>query len=86
MPAAGCAVAIGACGTSGGGQATVGATTASGNASPLGLSQCMRAHGISNFPDPGNGPGGQGPAKPIGSPALRHAVDVCGGPPGLRKR
>jgi hypothetical protein len=58
---AGCAVALCACGSSGGGgQTAVGATTATGNASPLGLSQCMRANGISNFPDPTKGPGGQG--------------------------
>jgi hypothetical protein len=61
MAIAGCAAAIGACGSSGGGgQAAVGATTATGNASPLGLSHCMRANGISNFPDPSNGTGGQG--------------------------
>jgi hypothetical protein len=55
MAIAGCAVAIGACGSSGGGQPAAGATTATGNASPLALSHCMRAHGISNFPDPSNG-------------------------------
>ena len=65
---AGCAVAIGACGSSGGGQAAVGATTATGNASPLGLSQCMRAHGISNFPDPSNG--GLSISTMPGSPTL----------------
>jgi hypothetical protein len=61
LTTAGCAVALCACGSSGGsGQTAVGATTATGSASPLGLSQCMRAHGISNFPDPTQGPGGQG--------------------------
>lgn len=58
---AGCAVALCACGSSGAsGQTAVGATNATGNASPLGLSQCMRANGISTFPDPTQGPGGQG--------------------------
>lgn len=52
---AGCAVVSAACGSSGGGRAAEGATTASGNASSLNLSQCMRAHGSSSFPDPSNG-------------------------------
>ena len=57
---AGSAMAIGACGSSGGGPAAVGATTEAPNASPLGLPQCMRANGISHFPDLSTGPGGQG--------------------------
>lgn len=166
---AGCAVAASACGASGGsGPTAVGATTATGDASPLGLSQCMRAHGVANFPDPTKGPGGEGlsitatpgsptltvqgitfsgpafqkakqackrylsgngpppslsasqraklltfakcvrahgvptfgdptsaptgvvatqrPAAKASSPAFRHAITVCGGPPGLRVR
>jgi hypothetical protein len=58
--AAGCAVAICACGSSGDGGFAVGATTAEGDASPAALSKCMRAHGLSTFPDPSNGSGGQG--------------------------
>ncbi|HTU96856.1 MAG TPA: hypothetical protein VMF14_13510 [Solirubrobacteraceae bacterium] len=73
LAAVGCAAALGACGSSGaGGPAAVGGTTATGDASPLGLSQCMRAHGVTDFPDPSNGPGGQGlsiSATP-GSPTL----------------
>ena len=88
MAIAGCAVAIGACGSSGGGQAAVGATTATGNASPLGLSQCMRAHGVPSFADPTSAPVGVIASKRPGpgaqSPAFRHAVAVCGG--GLRRR
>jgi hypothetical protein len=53
-----CAVAVSACGGSGSG--SVGATTATGYASPFGLSKCMRANGVTNFPDPTNGPGGAG--------------------------
>jgi hypothetical protein len=69
---------------------------ATGNASPLGLSQCMRSNGISNFPDPTQGPGGQGLSISMtpGSAALtvqgvtfsgafNHAVSACGG---LRQR
>ena len=48
-----CAVAIAACG----GSSTK--PTASAN-SQLALSECMRAHGVPNFPDPTQGPGGEG--------------------------
>jgi hypothetical protein len=48
-----CAVAIAACG----GSSTK--PTASSN-SQLVLSECMRAHGVPNFPDPTVGPGGEG--------------------------
>lgn len=30
------------------------------SSSPVGMSRCMRAHGLSNFPDPSNGSGGVG--------------------------
>jgi hypothetical protein len=56
-----CTVALAACGSSGtqltGGG---GATTATGNASPIALSRCMRTHGVPNFPDPTMGSGGEG--------------------------
>jgi hypothetical protein len=49
----GCVVAIGACGGS--------RSTATASSDPeLALSQCMRAHGVPNFPDPTKGPGGEG--------------------------
>ncbi|HWE08435.1 MAG TPA: hypothetical protein VG325_03720 [Solirubrobacteraceae bacterium] len=56
-----CAVTVAACGGSASGGA-VGATTESPNSSssPIGLSNCMRSHGVTNFPDPSNGPGGEG--------------------------
>ncbi|HWE14776.1 MAG TPA: hypothetical protein VG365_14735 [Solirubrobacteraceae bacterium] len=58
---AGCGVAAAGCGGAGSGGA-VGATTESPNStsSPIGLSNCMRSHGVTNFPDPTNGPGGEG--------------------------
>jgi hypothetical protein len=52
------AAAIAACGSSG--LSSVGATTASGDSSPIALSKCMRAHGMTNFPDPSQGTGGVG--------------------------
>jgi hypothetical protein len=48
-----------ACGSSGTG-GPIGATTASGDSSPIALSRCMRANGLSNFPDPTMGSGGEG--------------------------
>ncbi len=51
-------VAAAACGSTAAGPG--GATTASGNASPIALSRCMRANGVPNFPDPTAGPGGEG--------------------------
>jgi hypothetical protein len=49
-----CALALAACGGS-----SPKATGSSGD-SELATSQCMRAHGVPNFPDPTRGPGGEG--------------------------
>jgi hypothetical protein len=59
---AGAALLLAACGGSGPSGNAVGATTESPNSSssPVGLSRCMRAHGVTNFPDPTAGPGGEG--------------------------
>ena len=53
----GAAVTIAACGGSG---TSGGATTASADSSPIALSRCMRAHGVTGFPDPSEGSGGEG--------------------------
>jgi hypothetical protein len=55
-----CAAAITGCGGLGSGPVVVGATTATGNSSPVALSRCMRAHGLTNFPDPEQGSDGLG--------------------------
>jgi hypothetical protein len=55
--AAGCALTLAGCG--GAGYNSAASTNPSTN-SPLLLSDCMHAHGIKNFPDPTNGPGGPG--------------------------
>ncbi|MGA2926175.1 MAG: hypothetical protein ABSG43_09300 [Solirubrobacteraceae bacterium] len=48
-----CAVGIAACGGSG--------SKPSASSDPqLAISECMRAHGVTNFPDPTRGPGGEG--------------------------
>ncbi|HUA72757.1 MAG TPA: hypothetical protein VMA96_16795 [Solirubrobacteraceae bacterium] len=46
--------------------------------------ECMRKHGVPNFPDPTFGPGGGiaqavGAGPNSGSPAFEHALAVCGG-------
>lgn len=63
--------AVTACG--GGGTVTGVGTAATGKSSPYALSKCMRAHGISNFPDPTVSPGGGAGltiSRSIGSAAL----------------
>jgi hypothetical protein len=82
LTALGGALAIAACGGSAGG--------ARASADPaLKLAQCMRAHGIANFPDPGaNGEVQIGPGLNPRSPAFQAAQSACakyaafkGGPP-----
>jgi hypothetical protein len=65
----------GATGADNGGQ-----TILIGGVGGLGLSQCMRAHGVSNFPDP-NGQGvtqfGPNPGIDPQSPSFRAAAQAC---------
>ena len=58
VAAVGCALALGACGSSAGYNPA--AATNPNTNSPLALSQCMHSHGIKSFPDPTNGSGGPG--------------------------
>lgn len=69
--ALGSVTVLAACGSSAG----VGATNASAN-SAFALTRCMHSHGITNFPDPTTGPGGQG--FPITSQPGQAAVTVAG--------
>jgi hypothetical protein len=89
---AGSGVALAACGGASGGPVGVGTNPNSAN-SPLKLSQCMRAHGASGFPDPSAGPGGgvgfRGglgesntgvlivDGKTFSGPAVQHAEQAC---------
>lgn len=83
---------VAACGGSGpsGGTATNAAT---GFRQALRFSQCMRANGVPNFPDPGSGGGIQiavGSSLHPQSPAFQAAQKKCrkllpGGPPGGHK-
>jgi hypothetical protein len=82
--AIGVALAVAACGSSG----SSGATTGSKPGSGVAFAQCMRTHGVPNFPDPSGGggiriPDGINPA----APSFRTAQAKCsnllpgGGPP-----
>ena len=68
-----CALAIGACASSGGPSGAAG--TGSGNTSALAFAQCLRSHGVPNFPDPGAPSGFSGVSKR--SPAFRSAMQTC---------
>jgi hypothetical protein len=96
-----CGLAVAACGGSG---ATAGQPAGTGtnasNPQALTASQCMRAHGITNFPDPVKGPGGVGlsvtatPGNPtitvggiaFSGPAFTAAAKTCKFGPGDNAR
>lgn len=82
----GCTLAITACGTSD----SKSSHTGSGGSGFLAFSECMRSHGVSNFPDPSAGGGikvAQGGNITPNSPAFKTAQTRChkllpgGGPP-----
>jgi hypothetical protein len=83
----GCVLALAACGSTGKQAATGGS---SGFTSFLKFSECMRSHGVSNFPDPNPGGGiniSPGSGLDPQSPAFQSAQQSCkkllpgGGPP-----
>jgi hypothetical protein len=67
--AAVCALAITGCGTSN----SASSGTGSGNTLALEFANCMRSHGVPNFPDPGGRP--EGDLKQ--APAFRSAMQTC---------
>jgi hypothetical protein len=69
--ALGSALALAACGSSN----IVSTGTGSGNAVALEFANCMRAHGVPSFPDPGAPPGSYGDVKR--APAFRSATKAC---------
>ena len=78
-----CGLVVTAC--SGAGQTPAqdaGTGTSASNPQALTASQCMRAHGITNFPDPVKGPGGVGlsVAESPGSPTITVAGIPFSGP------
>ena len=85
LSAVGLALAVAACGSS----SKQSANGASGSyAKALEYSDCMRAHGVPNFPDP-NSTGARGPSSGMNPalPAFRAAAKGCAKlqPPGLAK-
>ena len=84
LAAFGCAVALAACGSSGS------SSSASSVSAGIKFADCMRAHGVPNFPDPGSGGGIQIPDNSginPRSPAFQSAQSACfkllpGGGPG----
>lgn len=78
-----CAVALAACGGAG----TSGASASGGGKSAIAFSQCMRAHGVPDFPDPSPGGGislgdgislsGSGSGLNPQSPAFQAAQQTC---------
>jgi hypothetical protein len=74
--AAGCALALAGCGFTGNSSAS----TSGDSDLALQFANCMRAHGVPNFPDPGSGGGPKiGPGSGIdpSSPAFQFAQSKC---------
>lgn len=69
------ALAFAACGSSGGPSSAAG--TGNGDALALKFAQCMRSHGVPNFPDPGTPVGAEGSGINEGAPAFQSAGRKC---------
>ncbi len=76
LVAAGCVLALAACGSSS--NPSSASSSSSNESAGIRYADCMRSHGVSNFPDPGGGGGGI--KIPIGSaqaPAFQSAQSAC---------
>lgn len=74
------ALGVAGCGSTGAPSGTVtnaGSPTPSGPSPALEFARCMRAHGVSNYPDPGSGPGPQSSPVDPQSPAFQTAQNAC---------
>ena len=70
------ALALAGCGSSG----QTGTGSASSSVPGLRFAQCIRAHGVPNYPDPGsagNGPSFSGSGLDVASPAFKGAQQAC---------
>ena len=78
LAAVGCAIAIAvgvaACGSGG---PSTSAATGSGDTLALKFAECMRAHGVPNFPDPGVPVGQPGSGINRDSPAVQASEQTC---------
>jgi hypothetical protein len=74
LAAVSCAVAIAACGSVGPSSA---AATGSGDVLALKFAECMRSHGVPDFPDPGKPVGGPGSRISKQAPAFQSAEQTC---------
>jgi hypothetical protein len=76
---AGCALALAACGSSTGTGGTTGSASASAGAGAgVRFTQCMRAHGVTEFPDPlPSGGFPRGPGVEQSAPAFHTARKAC---------
>jgi hypothetical protein len=74
MAAVSCLVALTACGSSG---PSSSAGTGTGDALALKFAECMRSHGVPNFPDPGKPVGGPGSGINRESPAFQSSEQKC---------
>lgn len=86
LGAIGCAVALAACGSS---SHSTDASSSSREAAGIRFSDCMRAHGVPNFPDPSAGGGGGvqfnasgiNPQSPAFQAAQKNCQKLMPGPP-----
>lgn len=75
LSAAGCAAVLSACGSSG---SPGTGSSSNGQSNGLRFAECMRSHGVANFPDPGSTGSIQiGSGINPQSPAFRSAQDTC---------
>ena len=83
LAAVSCVLAVAACGSSGSPSSAAG--TGSGDTLALEFADCMRSHGVPNFPDPTfPSTGGMfiaaGPVLNPQSPAVKQVLAACGRP------
>ena len=75
LAAVSCVLAVAACGSSGSPSSAAG--TGSGDTLALEFADCMRSHGVPNFPDPGSPVGGPGSGINEQAPAFVSAEQTC---------
>ena len=85
LAVAACALMLAACGGAGVGVSAAGTSNGANNQAGLTFAKCMRAHGVSGFPDPGGSPTSGisilgisiPPTMNIHAPAFHAALNLC---------